>query len=72
MTNNNWEELFQAERERVKLTNKDWIQILKTAIESRPTSWVKNPVIEWRNAADELMLAHEQAINQPAKPSAEL
>jgi len=54
----------EDERKRMRLTNKQWIQILKTAIDSRPTSWVKNPVIEWRNAADELMLAYNEAISQ--------
>lgn len=45
----------------------DWIKILQKAIESRPTSWgypdrkvetengFDHPVIEWRNASDELI-----------------
>ncbi len=35
-----------------KLWQLDWIQILKEAVESRPTSWGDRPVIEWRNASD--------------------
>lgn len=39
------------------LARLDWIKILDKAIKSRPTSWRKNPVIEWVNASDEVMLA---------------
>jgi len=50
-----------------KLYQLDWIQILQEAIESRPSSWgypdrnvetengFDHPVIEWRNASDELI-----------------
>jgi len=35
----------------------DWRIILKKAINSRPTSWGENPVIEWRNAGDTIYCA---------------
>lgn len=40
----------------------DWIAILARAIESRPTSWGQDPVIEWRNASDEVCGALMQAL----------
>lgn len=52
----------QARQEAIKecingLYKLNWIKILNEAIESRKTSWVKNPVIEWRNASDEILMA---------------
>lgn len=50
------EEIRQDERDNLKhaLYKLDWIQILNEAINSRPTSWAKDPVIEWRNASDQI------------------
>lgn len=33
----------------------DWVKILRKAIKARPTSWAEFPIIEWRNASDEVM-----------------
>lgn len=35
----------------------NWSKILHSAIESRKTSWRADPVIEWRNASDEVCMA---------------
>ena len=50
------QEVREEEKNKFKhaLYNLDWIQILNDAIKSRPTSWAENPVIEWRNASDEI------------------
>jgi hypothetical protein len=39
---------------RFELARLDWIKILDEAIKSRPTSWGKDIVCEWRNASDEV------------------
>jgi len=35
----------------------DWIKILYKAVNNRKTSWNENPVCEWRNASDEVLMA---------------
>lgn len=35
----------------------DWIKILHKAIENRRSSWGERPVVEWRNASDEVCSA---------------
>jgi len=35
----------------------NWIEVLKKAIELRPTSWAERPVVEWRNASDTIFSA---------------
>jgi hypothetical protein len=35
----------------------NWMQILRKAIDSRPSSWKPEPVWEWRNASDEVMFS---------------
>ena len=42
----------------------DWIKILDDSIKSRSTSWGKNPVIEWRNASDEICGALIRALTR--------
>lgn len=42
----------------------NWISILNRAIKSRPTSWSKNPVVEWRNASDEVCNAVISALRE--------
>ncbi len=39
---------------KVKIARLDWIKILSEATKSRPTSWGKDVVREWRNASDEV------------------
>lgn len=62
--------LLQTEdrvREEIKtdLYQLDWIRILKRAIDSRPRSWSDNPVLEFRNASDEVLAAMmDQAIDK--------
>ena len=54
------DDLLQSEIDRVvgavrfDLARLDWIKILSRAIKSRPTSWGKDVVREWRNASDEV------------------
>ena len=40
-----------------KIYRLDWIKILHNATISRKTSWGKIPVMEWRNASDEVLMA---------------
>jgi len=49
----------QEEREKIhcKLYKLNWIEILGAAIDGRRSSWGDKPVIEWRNASDELLTA---------------
>jgi len=47
----------KVKRIKAVLHKLDWIKILHTAIESRPTSWGIRPVREWRNASDEILFA---------------
>ena len=46
----------------------DWMQILNKAIEGRKTSWnfgaYNHPVIEWRNASDEVCVAVVKALEE--------
>jgi len=42
---------------RNELSKLNWIDVLNDAISSRSTSWVKNPVMEWRNASDEIYMS---------------
>jgi hypothetical protein len=42
----------------------DWIKILSKAIEGRPTSWNIKPVLEWRNASDEICFAVVNALEE--------
>ena len=46
------------------LARLDWILILHNAIESRPTSWGERPVVEWRNASDEVWSALMRAMRE--------
>jgi hypothetical protein len=61
-----------------KLYNLNWIQILSNAIKSRPTSWNNEkfgtPVLEWRNASDEINYQVVKALEQlnPAQPESGL
>jgi len=53
--------IIKIEDLRFVLHNLEWIKILNNAIGSRPTSWnfseYNHPVIEWRNASDEICMA---------------
>jgi len=53
------EETKKEERENImqEIYLLDWIKIMINAIEGRKTSWDKNPIIEWRNASDEVLMA---------------
>lgn len=47
---------------RAELYKLDWIKIMQQAIESRPSSWNRSkpfecPILEWRNASDEVCYA---------------
>lgn len=52
-----FEKYAEEERKlvRIELYQLDWIKILDIAIKSRPTSWGKDIVREWRNASDEIL-----------------
>lgn len=50
-------EKFQQELEDALWRKIDWIKLLSDAISNRKTSWNENPVIEWRNASDEIRSA---------------
>ena len=45
------------ERIHYKIWRLDWIKILDRAIKMRPTSWTERPVLEYRNASDEILCA---------------
>jgi len=51
----------KSEKLRIILHNLNWIQILDKAIKHRTTSWnfgsYNHPVVEWRNASDEICMA---------------
>ncbi len=47
----------KSEKLRLILHNLDWIKILDKAINHRKTSWKQDPVVEWRNASDEVCMA---------------
>lgn len=47
-----------------QLAQLDWILILDEAIKSRPRSWSNNPVVEWRNASDEVWMAVISALEE--------
>ncbi len=51
----------KSEKLRTILHKLDWIQILDRAVKHRPTSWnfgsYNHPVVEWRNASDEVCMA---------------
>jgi hypothetical protein len=53
--------LEKAEKLRQILHNLDWIKILDKAVNHRKTSWnfqgYGHPVVEWRNASDEVCMA---------------
>ena len=49
---------------RIELFQLDWIKILDRAIKMRPTSWKKDPVLEWRNASDEINFAVIRALEE--------
>jgi len=42
----------------------DWIEILREAIEMRRSSWGDRPVVEWRNASDEVCFALLRALEK--------
>ena len=49
---------------KVILFRLDWIKILNEAIEGRRSSWGERPVLEWRNASDEVNCAVVNALEQ--------
>ena len=55
------EKQTQEEKLRQILHNLDWFKIMQKAIDSRKTSWnfqgYGHPIIEWRNATDEVCMA---------------
>ena len=42
----------------------NWVKIIQRAVKSRPTSWGENPVVEWRNASDEVCYAVVDAMKK--------
>ena len=54
-------ETNKPEKLREILHNLNWLEILKRAVEHRKTSWNfqghGHPVVEWRNASDEVCMA---------------
>ena len=56
----------KEEKLRDILCKLDWIQILDTATKRRKTSWnfggYEHPVVEWRNASDEVCMAVVNAL----------
>ena len=49
--------MTEQEKLRYKMAKLNWILILKAATDGRRTSWAENPVVEWRNASDEVYMA---------------
>ena len=46
------------------LARLDWREVLRYAIESRPTSWSEKPVVEWRNAGDTIFCGVMNALRE--------
>jgi len=46
------------------LVSLDWIKILREAIEGRRSSWGERPVVEWRNAGDQVFSALIAELNR--------
>lgn len=65
---NHWKELEKSFKIS-DLYKLNWIEIMRDAIDYRPTSWTKNPIVEWRNASDTVNMAVVHAIIKILKES---